>query len=209
NTAEKLNDLASRRPKMRVLRHEAPRGFGAALRTALAEAKHPLFLYSSLDFPYLPNDLRKLLDDIDDYHLVCGARAAQKPPPWADWAGKFYRGSLRVLLGLAPVPAPGWLGRGVVAWAWLNTLLFGVRLHDIDCAFKLIRRSALERVPIQSDGDFVHAEILAKTNFLGCAMDEVAVAARPGPFPAAPLTPPAGPSQSADLRRVLMNPDFR
>src|SRR5262245_17153909 len=40
-SAEKLEELARRRPKVRVLRHESPRGFGAALRTALAEAKHP------------------------------------------------------------------------------------------------------------------------------------------------------------------------
>jgi glycosyltransferase involved in cell wall biosynthesis len=206
-SAARLEELAARRPRLRLLRHEAPRGFGAAVRTALAEAKHPLFFYTALDFPYAPGDLRKLLDRINDVHLVSGFRAHRPPPAWAVWLGRFRRMALRVFLGLSAEPAPGWLGGKAAAWAWLNRLLFGVRLHDIDSAFKLFRRSVFSRLPIQSDGDFVHAEMLAKANFLGCLMDELPVAGRPGPFPAAPA-PPAGPSKAADLRRVFARPEF-
>jgi hypothetical protein len=42
-----------------------------------------------------------------------------------------------------------------------------------------------DRMVIQSDGEFVHAELLAKANFLGCMMDEILLAARhvPAPLP--------------------------
>ena len=53
--------------------------------------------------------------------------------------------------------------------------IFGLRLQDVDCSFKLFRRSIFARIPIQSDGAFVHAEIMAKANFLGCLIGEVAV----------------------------------
>src|SRR5215217_3169192 len=45
-TGELTADLAGRHPRLRVLRHDGPRGEGAALRTALAAARHPLLVYT-------------------------------------------------------------------------------------------------------------------------------------------------------------------
>jgi hypothetical protein len=78
--------------------------------------------------------------------------------------------------------------------------LFGVRIGDIDSAFKLFRRSVFDRIPIQSDSAFVHAEILAKANFAGCVMDEIALDV--------PATWESDPRRFADLRRVFRMPDF-
>jgi hypothetical protein len=77
----------------------------------------------------------------------------------------------------------------------------------VDSKFKLFRKKIFERIPIQSTGDFVHAEILAKANFLSCPMAEVAIAERPGPF-RAQLEPPSPVSLGKELRRVFFNPDF-
>ena len=104
------------------------------------------------------------------------------------------------MLGMSLEPLPGWLGGKALAYQKLIRLLFAVRLHDIDCAFKLFRRKIFDRIPIQSDGEFVHAEILAKANFLGCYVDEV------------PLEETAkwiaDPRRFAELRHVFRNPDF-
>jgi hypothetical protein len=58
-------------------------------------------------------------------------------------------------------------------------LLFGVRFADVDCAFRLFRRSIFERIPIQANGPFAQVEILAKANFLGCLMSDEPIAHRP------------------------------
>src|SRR5438270_148794 len=65
STPAVLAKLAERIPHLRLLKHDAPRGFGASLRTALAEAKHPLFFYTAADYPYTPSDLRPLLERIE------------------------------------------------------------------------------------------------------------------------------------------------
>jgi hypothetical protein len=113
-----------------------------------------------------------------------------------------------VLLGLPTEPPPGWLGWPAYRYRFKIRALFGVRLRDIDSKFKLFRRRIFDRFPIQSDGDFVHAEILAKANFLGCYMDEVPVADRPGPFAPVPEPPPAPPIVREEMKRVFRNPIF-
>src|SRR5262245_16957384 len=91
-TGAKADEVAGKRKHVRALRHDARRGFGACLRTALAESKTPLFFYTALDYPYTPADLAKLLTRIDHtdevllrkLDLVSGSRAGRPTP--AVWA---------------------------------------------------------------------------------------------------------------------------
>src|SRR5438552_4122692 len=62
DTAAIADRLAARHPAVRIVRHDARRGFGAALRTGLKESHHPLVFYTACDYPYSPTDLKKLLD---------------------------------------------------------------------------------------------------------------------------------------------------
>src|SRR5438874_9470137 len=71
-TAATADRLAARHAAVRVLRHDARRGFGAALRTGLKDARHPLVFYTACDYPYPPADLKKLLDAIPAADLVTG-----------------------------------------------------------------------------------------------------------------------------------------
>ena len=85
-------------------------------------------------------------------------------------------------------------------------MLFGLRVWDPDCAFKLFRRSILESIPIQSNGTFVHAELLAKANFLGCLMAEVPIGRLAGAFKGVAEPPPA--DGWRDARSVFRRPEF-
>jgi hypothetical protein len=73
-------------------------------------------------------------------------------------------------------------------------------------AFKLFRKDALDRIPIQSDGDFVFAELLAKANFMGMLIAEVPIGKLGGTFKGVIETRAA--SQVADRRRVFRSPKF-
>lgn len=93
---------------------------------------------------------------------------------------------------------PGrWAGRSL-----LERWLFGVRLTDATCPFKLFRKTVFDHLPLQSHGDFVYTEVVAKANFLGCLLAEVPVefqrtgSAAPDPF------------WKLDMRRVFRDPDF-
>lgn len=154
-------------------------GPGAALRCGLAAASHPLVGYVPADGRYRPPDLAALLAQIDKGDLVAARRI---------W----------------PPDRRRPLGEGL--FRLVVRVLFGVRLADVDSWFLLVRRSALRRVRVQSDGAFAHAEILAKTNFIGCRMGEAPVSYQPGPD--GETRPDRRRDLWPELRRVLKDPDF-
>jgi hypothetical protein len=63
------------------------------------------------------------------------------------------------------------------AWAWgrLIRLVLGVRVKDLDCAFKLFRRRIVDRLCLKSTGAAINAEILVQCVRGGVRMCEVPV----------------------------------
>jgi glycosyltransferase involved in cell wall biosynthesis len=217
-TGERARELASKYRRVQVLRLTEGRGEGAALRAALAVARHPLLFYTLCDPRYQPSDLGRLLRkradpnkpdlEIDQVHIMTAARGGPMPWPWR-LTGLCWRIFCRLLFTETPERLSGWLG-----WRWqairmVVRVLFGVRYHDVFCPFRLHRRAVFDRIPLQSDGPFVHVEILAKANYLGQIMGEE-VPLEPGHYP--PLS--SKPSREslgqmlADARRVFLRPDF-
>jgi glycosyltransferase involved in cell wall biosynthesis len=167
--------LASRSSHLRVIHHTSRQGFGAALRSGIPVAQYPLLAYSTCDRQYRPDDLKRHLDLIDKVDLVNGYRIWLPVPPLLRALGGFYRGMVRVLFGIPLEPLPCWLGDYGQLKRCLARWVFGVRVHDVDCALRLFRRSIFARMPLQSHGPFVQVEILAKANFIGCWMAETPV----------------------------------
>ena len=207
-TAARAGALREKFPRLEVLRHEAARGVGAVLRTAVAAAKRPLFFYTLCDPRYRPDDLPRLLGAIDQVHVVSGYRAGRPVPPAWRATGLLTRVLCRVVFSAAPAPLPGWLGTEGHAVRLLARVLFGVRNRDVLCPYRLMRRDILARVPLQADGPFAHVELLAKANFLGCIFAEdvplgdavrpVRAEARDGP----------GEGFLKECMRVFDRPDF-
>jgi glycosyltransferase involved in cell wall biosynthesis len=91
-TAEVVARLSERFPKVRGLRHEKMEGYGAALRTGLQAAQHPLVFTMPADGSYDPTDLPKLLAVIDQADVVSGCRRAK---PWLKrWLQRLPAGKL-------------------------------------------------------------------------------------------------------------------
>jgi glycosyltransferase involved in cell wall biosynthesis len=180
---DRTAELATNHPSIRVLR-AARRGAGAALRVGLAAATHPLLLYAPCDNRYQPKDAKLLLDEIDRTDVVIGHRVGRRVPLVLRCLGFVWRGMFRVLFGLPLEPLPAWLGWSDHARNLFARAIFALRLHDIQCEFRLFRRSVFRRIPIQSDGPFVHVEVLAKANFLTAVMTDVPVSYQPLAEPA-------------------------
>jgi len=207
--APAVERVATREPHTRVLRHDARRGFGKCLRTALAETRHPLFFYTALDYPYTPSDIRTLLERIevrDEFlnrqpDLISGCRTGLAAPALLTWGTQVWRLFWRAFGGL-PIPDPTpWHGWPAFWYRVRAKWVYGVPLTDVNSCFKLFRTAFLRRFPIQSDGDFVHTELVAKATFLTSIMDEVPLTAKPDPVP------PVG-DTSADRKRVFRDPEF-
>ncbi len=208
-TAEVLQKRAGNVPHLRVRNHDTPRGFGACLRGALEEANEPLLLYTTVDYPYTPSDIRPMLERIElrdelfgkQPDLISGARSGQPRPALAQLTGFAWRLFWRLFAGLPMIEPPPWNGWGPWWYRFHSQWFFGVPLADVNSAFKLWRVSFLKRFPIQSDGDFVHTELVAKATFLTSIMDEVPLTPKPDSLPALGVL-------AADRRKVTRDPQF-
>jgi glycosyltransferase involved in cell wall biosynthesis len=104
----------------------------------------------------------------------------------SDADNQFDYGELARLIKLAPGhdlvvgyrrPRRDPLVRRLNGWGWnlLIRAFFGYVVRDIDCAFRLMRRSALERVSLTSDGAMISTEMLAGAKARGYRIVEVRV----------------------------------
>ncbi len=143
------DDLARRHPEVRVVHHPENRGYGAAVRTGLDACRFELLFLIDGDGQFDPRELSELLPHIAKHELVIGWRRAR---------------------------ADGW-HRRVTGWCW-NTLVrlaLGVNVIDVNCAFKLMRASAVKNLGLMSRGALISAELLQKAGRRGAALREVPV----------------------------------
>lgn len=107
---------------------ETTQGYGAALQRGLREATGDLIVLAEPDGTFVPADLSKLLAYSDDFELVLGTRTARE----LIWKGANMGAFLR------------W---GNVAVGKLLEVLFsGPCLTDCGCTFRLIRKSAYQKI---------------------------------------------------------------
>lgn len=143
---------------MLIVTHDVNRGYGAAVRSGLPAAVQTgcdWVVLMDADGQFDIRELELLLDIAGDrgIDLVAGHRIRR-----ADSAI-----------------------RKLNAWLWSNTarLLLGIRVHDVDCAFKLIHRRVLEAITLQGEAAVVSPELLAKAARAGFTIAEVPVSHYP------------------------------
>jgi hypothetical protein len=190
-------------PKVRVVHHLGPAGMGQALQSALWLVRHPLIVCATCDRRLQPADLKRFLDMIDLVHLVAGYRVHGRPPLWLRGLHALKRLAAMVFIGYKPEPLDGWLGWTGWGRRWVTRHIFGVKVRDPECPLRMLRKEILRRIPLQSAGSFVHVELLAKANQLGCWMAEAPVAWTP-PEPRESPDPAWG----AEARALFRHPDF-
>jgi len=155
-TPQIADRLAAEHAPVRAVHHPVNRGYGAAVRTGLAAARHPLVFFTDGDRQFRVADLARLLDRLaedDDPDVVVGYRLRRADPLVRLLYARAYRLALRIFYGL-PV-------------------------RDPDCAFKLFRRAALEDIRLESGGAFMSAELLIKLRQRGRLIVEAGVAHYP------------------------------
>ncbi len=94
-----------------------------------------------------------------------------------------------------------WLGG--LGPAWLARWIFGVRVLDPECPFRLARHDIFKNLPLQSGGPFVQIEMLAKANHLSCYLAQEPVTWSP---PSEPID--AAISFGQDAWLIFRHPEF-
>jgi hypothetical protein len=160
---------------------EAPAGVGACLRAALPRVHYPFLLHLTLDYPYSPKDLKHMWERIHQFDfllhkppdIVSGCRTGLPTPyPWKIFS-KSWQMFWRLFSGLPMQPLYPWHGIAAILLRQLYYWIFSIPLLDPFSGCKLYRTEFLKRIPIQSNGIFVHVELAAKATFLTSIIDEV------------------------------------
>jgi glycosyltransferase involved in cell wall biosynthesis len=205
DTGPRADRLAGQNPHLRIFHHAQHAGVGAALRTGLEHASHPLVITAPCDKQFHPPDLYRILESIDQVDLVAGYRVGPPVPAWLKLWDAGVRLVARILLGATRAPRDSWPGLSGWRRRWLARWIFGVRVQDPECPFRLYRREIFKRLPIQCRSSAAQIEVLAKANHLEFIMAEVPVSwVPPRNMPVDPVDTGAG----KELRQLFSAPDF-
>ncbi len=152
-TAAIVAEEAANRPHVRLLRHAANRGYGAALRTGFEAARFEYVAFTDADCQFYLDDLGRLLPLAETHPVAVGWREARKDSRLRCWLSRGYNVLTRTLLGTC--------------------------VRDCDCALKIFRRDALAAILPETNGFFVNVEMLTRARQLGYAVTEAGVRHRP------------------------------
>lgn len=152
-TAQIVAELAAGQPRVRLVRHEVNRGYGQALRSGFDAAQGELVFFMDSDGQFVFSEIEKLFARVDEFDAVLGYRIHRQDS----------------------------LMRKLNAFGWntLVTLLFGLKVRDIDCAFKLYHREVIQGFSLTSGGALINAEMLARAKRKGYRLTQVGVTHRP------------------------------
>jgi glycosyltransferase involved in cell wall biosynthesis len=139
---------------VRIVMHEKNRGKGAALRTAFGHATGEFVLVQDADLEYDPEDWPKLLDPI----LRGRARVVY---------GSRFTGERRNMLLLH------WIGNRFLSMT--TNVLYNTTLSDMETCYKLIERTLIEEMKLESNRFDIEAEMSAKILKRGVRIYEVPI----------------------------------
>jgi glycosyltransferase involved in cell wall biosynthesis len=149
-TASILEELARLYPELRVIHHERNRGYGGALRSGFEAARKELIFYTDGDAQYDPAELEllwgRLAPGID---LVNGYKISRSDPWHRIVIGRLYHHIVK--------------------------LAFGLRVRDVDCDFRLMRRSMFDQVRLEKNSGVICLEMMKKIQDAGFTIAEVPV----------------------------------
>ncbi len=149
-TVEVLEDLAATHEHVHIMTHRQALGYGGALKVGFAAATKELVFYTDGDAQYDPRELALLLPKLQPgIDIVNGYKISRSDPLHRVVIGRIYHHLMR--------------------------LVFGFRLRDVDCDFRLMRRSVFEIIDLESPDGTFPLELVKKLQDAGFVFAEVPV----------------------------------
>jgi glycosyltransferase involved in cell wall biosynthesis len=148
DTPRILDELATIYPAhVRIVHHPKNRGYGGALRTGFATATKDFVFYTDGDAQYDPSEMTvlwsKMTDEVD---WVNGWKISRADPLHRIVIGRVYHHMVK--------------------------LLFGLKVRDVDCDFRLMRRRIFDVVQLEKDSGVICLEMMKKFQDAGFRVAE-------------------------------------
>ena len=149
-TAVIADELARTYPQVRVVHHHRNRGYGGALQTGFRSATKDLIFYTDGDAQYDPGEMAALWARMTpDADLVNGYKISRSDPLHRVIIGRIYHHTV--------------------------SLIFGLKVRDVDCDFRLMRRSIFDRIHLEKTSGVICLELMKKVHDAGFRIVEVPV----------------------------------
>lgn len=149
-TSAQVRALTKKDKRIRVVDHPVNQGYGAAVKTGFRSATKDWIFFTDGDGQFDVNEMELLLALSGDHDLVVGYRIKRADP---------LQRKLNAL-----------------AWGTLVKTLFQLKgVRDIDCAFKIVRRSVFDRFQLETTGAMISTELLVKAQKNGFKIAQVGV----------------------------------
>ena len=150
HTGDVLEELRRVYTHLRVVTHEKNRGYGGALRSGFESATKDLIFYTDGDAQYDVRELAKLLPLMTPgVDVVNGFKLTRSDPVHRIVLGSIYRRLIR--------------------------LAFGLKIRDVDCDFRLIRRRGFNKVRLFSTSGTICVEMVKSLQDAGLRFAECPV----------------------------------
>jgi glycosyltransferase involved in cell wall biosynthesis len=149
-TAQIADELARTYPNVRAVHHPTNRGYGGALQTGFRSATKELIFYTDGDAQYDPGEMAALWAKMSDgADLVNGYKISRSDPLHRIFIGRLYHHIVKIL--------------------------FSLSVRDVDCDFRLMRRTIFDRIQLHKTSGVICLEMMKKIEDAGFRIVEVPV----------------------------------
>lgn len=152
STAQIADHISASDTHVRVVHHPVNRKLGGSIKTGFAAAVGDLVLYTDADLPFDFTEVTKAIRimRLYDSDIVSAYRHDRTD-----------EGSSRAIY--------------TFFYNLLIRIMFGVKMRDINFAFKLCKRSIFEHIALKSEGSFIDAELVIRAKKLGFTVTQFGV----------------------------------
>src|SRR5829696_1203197 len=149
-TPQIVDELARTYPQVRAVHHPKNRGYGGALQTGFRSATKEFVFYTDGDAQYDPAELAALWARMTPAADLVNGYKISRSDPWH-----------RIVIGRV--------------YHHFVSLLFGLGVRDVDCDFRLMRRSIFEKIDLSKTSGVICLEMMKKIEDAGFRIVEVPV----------------------------------
>jgi glycosyltransferase involved in cell wall biosynthesis len=146
-----LDEMARLYPGYITVIHEPrPSGYGGVLRKGFASARKDWIFYTDGDAQYDPRELSALVENLHEgVDMINGYKIKRHDPLFRIWIG--------------------------LAYQYFVKYLFGLVICDVDCDYRLMKRSIFDVVKLESQSGTITFEMVKKIQDAGFTIGEAPV----------------------------------
>lgn len=149
-TKKVLKELKEKFEKVKLITHIKNQGYGAAIKSGISNSSFDLIFYTDGDAQYNPLEIEVLLKNLsDDVDIVNGFKITRNDPLYRKIIGNIY--------------------------LFITKILFRFKIKDVDCDFRLMRKSLFENLTLKYDSGVICVEMITKLTLRGAKFSETPV----------------------------------